>query len=224
MESYETSTAFQNVPLCCQIIFNFTKPSPSRRSYPVHSKSRNSPYFTEPQDSLPHSQHPSNRPYPEPDPSSLFLPAPHCWRSVLIVSSHPQLVLQSGLFSSGFPTETLYAPLLSALRATFPTHLTRLHLTTRIMSCVKHALYSSSLRILLQDQIYTKHPIWRNVTVTLTSETNEHHFSVSNSLSYARFSDVYRDTPATCWEQWQLQRLALTSFWFHDFCTITAVT
>jgi hypothetical protein len=41
--------------------------------------------------------------------------APHrtTWRSILILSSHLRLGLPSGLFPWGFPTNTLYAPLLS---------------------------------------------------------------------------------------------------------------
>jgi hypothetical protein len=40
-------------------------------------------------------------------------PPPTFWRSVLILSSHVRLSLQSGLSPSGFPTKTLYTPLLS---------------------------------------------------------------------------------------------------------------
>jgi hypothetical protein len=36
--------------------------------------------------------------------------------------TNPRLGLQSGLFVSGFPTKSLYAPLLSPIPVTFPDH------------------------------------------------------------------------------------------------------
>jgi hypothetical protein len=61
--------------------------------------------------SLPQSQVSATCPIPEPDQSN---PCPHptAWRSILILSSHLCLGLPSGLFPLGFPTKTLYAPLL----------------------------------------------------------------------------------------------------------------
>ena len=56
---------------------------------------------------------------------------PTSWRSMLILSSHLSLGLPSGLFPSGFPTKTLYKPLLSPIRSTCPTHLILLDFITR---------------------------------------------------------------------------------------------
>jgi hypothetical protein len=55
----------------------------------------------EPEGSLPHSQVPATYPYPEPAQSRP--PHPTSWRSILILSSHLQLGLPSGLFPSGLP-------------------------------------------------------------------------------------------------------------------------
>jgi len=54
-------------------------------------------------------------PPPVPIPSQIdpvHAPTSHFWRSILILSSHLLLDLPSGLFPSGFPTQTLYTPFL----------------------------------------------------------------------------------------------------------------
>ena len=45
-------------------------------------------------------------------PIKSIYPHPTSWRSILIFSTHLRLGLPSGLFPSGFPTKTLYTPLL----------------------------------------------------------------------------------------------------------------
>ena len=70
--------------------------------------------------SLSHSQEPSICSYHEPDKSSPWFPHPTSWRSILILSSCLRIVIPSGLFPSGFPTKSLYAPLTSPTYNTCP--------------------------------------------------------------------------------------------------------
>ena len=75
----------------------------------------------EPEGSLPRAQKPATCPYPQQDRSS---PCPHPTSptSILILPSHLRLVLPSGLPPPGFSIKTLYAPLLSPIRATCLAH------------------------------------------------------------------------------------------------------
>ena len=76
-------------------------------------------------------------------------PHPTCWRPILILSS-PGRVL---LLPSGFPTKTLYAPLLSTICATCPTYLILLDLITWIIFGVVYRSLSSSLCSLLHSPV-----------------------------------------------------------------------
>jgi hypothetical protein len=59
----------------------------------------------EPEGSIPCSQEPTTGRYPEPD------------QSILILPTHLRLGLPSGLFPSGFPTNTLYSIPFSPIHA-----------------------------------------------------------------------------------------------------------
>ena len=63
------------------------------------------------------------------NPIQSTYPHPTSWRSILMLSTHLCLGLPSGLFTSGFPTKTLYAPLSSPIRTTCasPSHSSRIY-------------------------------------------------------------------------------------------------
>ena len=107
----------------------------------------------EPKFSLPHLQVPTTCPYPEPEQSSPCAPQPTSWRCTLILSSQLCLGLPSDLFPSGFPTKTLYAPLLSHICATCPAHLILLDFLTRTILGEEHRSLSSSLCSFLHSSI-----------------------------------------------------------------------
>ena len=62
-----------------------------------------------------------------------------------MLSSHLRLGLPSDLFHSGFPTKTLYTPLLSPIRAICPAHLILLHFITLTIFGEQYRSLSSSL-------------------------------------------------------------------------------
>ena len=78
-------------------------------------------------------------------PIQSIYPHPTYWRSILILSTHLRLGLPSGLFTSSFPTKTLYTTLSSPIRATCPAHLILLDFITLTILDEEYNSFSSSL-------------------------------------------------------------------------------
>ena len=88
------------------------------------------------------------RPPPVPilgQPNPVPIPTFHLLEIHPNIITHLRLGLPIGLFPSGFPTKTLYAPLSSPIRATFSTHLILLDFITRTILGKKYRSLSSSL-------------------------------------------------------------------------------
>ena len=78
-------------------------------------------------------------------PIQSIYPDPTSWRSILILSAHLRLGLPRDLFSSVFPTKTVFVPSPHIYRATCPTHLILLDFITRTILSEEYRSFSSSL-------------------------------------------------------------------------------
>ena len=125
----------------------------------------------EPGSSLPHSQQPATCPYPDPNQSSPYFPFP-------LLKLHITVILPSMLrliyilFPSGLPTNTLYAPLLSPIRATCPVHLIFLELISRKIFREQYKSQSSSLCSFLHSPAPSSFLDLNMVRSTLLSKTS----------------------------------------------------
>ena len=104
-------------------------------------------------------------------PNQSIYPYPTSWRSILILSIHLHLGLPSGLFPSGFPTQTLFTPLSSPISATCPAHLILLDFITRTILGEEYKSFSSSLCNLLHSPVTSSLPDPNILPNTMFSNT-----------------------------------------------------
>ena len=107
----------------------------------------------EPEGSLTHSQMPAICSYPEPSRSSPSPQIPLPEDPSLILSFHLRFGLQSGSFSSDFPTKIMYTSLPSPTRATFLAHLILLDFITRKVLGKNYRSLGSSTCSLLHSPV-----------------------------------------------------------------------
>ena len=101
------------------------------------------------------------------------------WRSVLILPTHLCFGLPSGFIPSGFPTTTLYMPLLSTIRATCLAYLILLDFITWTVLGEEYISWSSSLCSFLHSLV-TSSLLGPNVNLnTLFANTLSLHSSIS---------------------------------------------
>jgi len=121
-------------------------------------------------------------------------PHPSSWKSILILSSHLRLGLPSGLFPPGFPTKTLYTPLLSPIRSTCRAHL--IFIAPKILGDQYKSL-SSSLCSFLHSPV-SSYLLGPNILLNFYSKTNS--ACVPPSMLATKFH-THRKQQAQCLNQ-----------------------
>ena len=140
----------------------------------------------EPEGSLTHSQMPAICSYPEPSRSSPSPQIPLPEDPSLILSFHLRFGLQSGSFSSDFPTKIMYTSLPSPTRATFLAHLILLDFITRKVLGEQYRSLISSLCTFLHSPVTSFHFCPNILLNTLLSNTLSlcSFFNVSDQVSH----------------------------------------
>ena len=139
-----------------------------------------------------------------------------------ILCSHLRPGLPSGLFPSGFPIESLYAPLPSPIRAKCPVHLILLHyvtITTSLLPCPVryHAGTTNILSLKASDKNHSKPGACVKVNTAVTPGLWHRAAYEENDVSWLRrekqAAAVHNTDRQTDRQLWSRQRTDATSLW-----------
>ena len=151
-------------------------------------------------------------------PIQSIYPHPTSWRSILILSTHLRLGLPSGLFPSGFPTNTLYTPLSSPIRAICPAYLILLDFISRTQLGEEYRSFSSSLCNLLHSRV-TSSLLGPNILLN-TMFSNTLSFLSSRNVS-DQVSHPYKTTGKIriIWHLKIMFISSVSSYYIFEYCS-----
>ena len=157
----------------------------------------------QPKVSLPNSQLPATCPYPQPAPTS---PNPNIPLPKDLSLYYPPIYTRASQVAS-FSTKTLYMPLLSLIRTTYPAHLILLHFIIQTILGEEYKSLSSSCRFVHSHHLFSLRPkhspqnqILKHLPPTFPPQSEQPSFihMQNNRQNYSFLYDLFKKRTSTC--------------------------